>query len=88
MAKDKSGGRDPNKSQIKGSHARTKRKLNLSTSLLHSRSMRQEFGRFPGHVTKTQKPAWLSVEGKKISQPDGVIHVLNFSSLKEDKLLK
>lgn len=42
VEKKKDAGRlDPNKSQIKGSKARTRHKLNLSTSLLHSRDMRK-----------------------------------------------
>lgn len=48
VEKKKDAGRlDPNKSQIKGSKARTRHKLNLSTSLLHSRDMRKVFGAFP-----------------------------------------
>jgi hypothetical protein len=80
MSDKKSSGRDPNKSQIKGSHARTKRKLNLSTSLLHSREMRQFFGAFPGQKIKKQKPVWLKVDKEKISQPQGLFHVLNFTA--------
>lgn len=63
---------DPNKSQIKGSKARTRRKLNLSTSLLHSRDMRKAFGVFPGQITKTQTPGKIIVDGKTLKFADGV----------------
>lgn len=63
---------DPNKSQIKGSKARTRRKLNLSTSLLHSREMRKVFGAFPGHTTKIQTPGQIIVDGKTFKFKEGV----------------
>lgn len=71
--KKKDAGRlDPNKSQIKGSKARTRHKLNLSTSLLHSREMRKAFGVFTGQITKTQTPGKIIVDGKTFKFADGV----------------
>ena len=71
--KKKDAGRlDPNKSQIKGSKARTRRKLNLSTSLLHGREMRKVFGAFPGQTTKIQTPGQIFIGGKVFKFKDGV----------------
>lgn len=63
---------DPNKSQIKGSKAHTRRKLNLSTSLLHSSDMRKVFGVFPGQTTKIQTPGKIIDDGKTLKFADGV----------------
>jgi hypothetical protein len=63
---------DMTKSQVKGSHARTRHKLNLFTSPLFCRRFRQLFGSFPGHRTKIQTPGQIVVSGKTLKFADGI----------------
>lgn len=72
MAEKKVKSIDPNKSQIKGSRAKVPRRLNLSTSLLHSREMRKEFGCFAEHTPRRQKPEWLTMGLLKVSCEQGI----------------
>jgi hypothetical protein len=68
----KKGNIDPNKSQVKGSRAKNPRRLNLSTSLLFDRKMRQEMGRFSGQNSKVQTPAQIFVGGVRIVLKEGI----------------
>ncbi len=64
---------DMTKSQVKGSKARIKRNLGLTTSLLHGRAFRKVMGCFPEHHYKVQTPGQVMLNTGKIEKmPDGI----------------